>query len=190
MDKMLEEKNGKIYTYTEYNKEFIKASRNLGGKWDKENKSWVFPSDIKEEVENILYDFYGYGNEKVDVKIKWVRENWEKEYFHEVYAGTECFQRLYNDYSVRIHDRVSILKGDFASRGGTRSNPQVGEPKSEVLEFLLRSVPKNRIHELDNQPYIYEIIKTNTSSKYSGYTIIELQKILEEVKKEIKNRKT
>lgn len=176
----LEEKDNKLYVYTEYHQGFVAICRRLNGKWN--NSAWVFPSDLKEEVENILTDIFGYKQNKVNIILFIEKASLGKSFY---LVGKQIFHRRSRDYSVNIHSDVSILEGKLSSSGGSMGNPAIGN--IENMKLLIRNVSENLLHELSE--YKYEIKENTKKSKYADYTIKQLLQIIEEVQEEIKNRK-
>ena len=176
----LEEKDNKLYVYTEYHKGFVDICRRLNGRWN--NSAWIFPIDLKEEIENVLIDIFGYKQNKVDI-ILYIKQEYLEESFYLV--GKQIFSRKNRDYSVTIHSDVSVLEGYLSTSGGSWKHPAIGNV--ENLKLLIRNVPENLLHELSN--YKYEIKENTKKSKYADYTIKQLNEMLIEIQKEIKIRK-
>lgn len=176
----LEEKDNKLYVYTEYHKEFVDICRKLNGKWN--NSAWVFPSDLKEEVENILIDVFGYKQNKINI-ILFIENKYLEESFYLV--GKQIFSRKFRDYHVNIHSDVSILDGSLSSSGGSMKHPAIGNIKD--MKLLIRNVPENLLHELSE--YKYEIKENTKKSKYSDFSMDQLNEMLVDIQKEIEGRK-
>ena len=50
-------KDGRASIYTPFNRDFVAAIRNVGGrKWDGENKCWTVPEEALPEVRKIMTD--------------------------------------------------------------------------------------------------------------------------------------
>ena len=176
----IEEKDNRLYVYTEYHQGFIDICRRLNGRWN--NPAWVFPLDLREEIENILIDIFGYKQNKIDI-ILYIEQKDLGESFYLV--GKQIFSRKSRDYSVNIHADVSVLEGELSSSGGSMKHPAIG--RVENLKLLIRNVPENLLHEL--KEYKYEIKENTKKSKYSDYTKEQLQQMIEEIQKEIEGRK-
>lgn len=176
----IEEKDNKLYVYTEYHQGFVDICRRLNGRWN--NSAWTFPIDLKEEIENILIDIFGYKQNKIDI-ILYIEEKSLGESFYLV--GKQIFSRKNRDYSVSIHTDVSILSGHLSTSGGSWKHPVIG--RVENLKLLIRNVSENLLHEL--KEYKYELKEDTKKSKYSDYTSEQLQQIIKEIQEEIENRK-
>lgn len=176
----LEEKDNKLYVYTEYHKGFVDICRRLNGRWN--NSAWIFPIDLKEEIENILIDIFGYKQNKINI-ILFIEKDFLGESFYLV--GKQIFSRRHRDYSVNIHSDVSVLEGNLSSSGGSMKNPAIGN--IENMKLLIRNVPENLLHELSE--YKYGIKEDTKKSKYVDYTIEQLNEMLNEIQKEIEGRK-
>lgn len=55
--------NGKIFVKSEYNTLFVKKARFLGGSWDRESSTWVFPDSREGLVKDLLREIYGTDGE-------------------------------------------------------------------------------------------------------------------------------
>lgn len=186
------EKDDFIYVDTEYYTPFITAAKKLNGSWviyNNEKKMWKFPSDIKEEVENILIDLYGYKQEKVTIKL--IFNNKYVSYFErnniELF-GRVLFNRKYSSNNVYLHKSVSILKGGFDEVGGSKRYPEVSYPEDDSI-FLIRNVPINLLDDIDLNIFSYEIKETKEKiTKYSSLSTHELLEIKKEIDLELKKR--
>ena len=54
-----------------YNSDFVAAARSIGGKWDKTQGFWVFPSEVIDEVRQITMNSYHTNGEEPEVKFGW-----------------------------------------------------------------------------------------------------------------------
>lgn len=176
----IEEKDNKLYVYTEYNEEFVKICRKLNGRWN--CSAWIFPIDLKEEIEKVIIDIFGYKQNKIDIVLFILEKYLDKSFY---LVGKQIFSRKYRDNSVIIHSDVSVLSGDLPTTGGSRNHPVIGNVKN--LKLLIRNVPENLLHEISE--YEYEIKEHTKKSKYKDFTIEQLNKMLVEIQKEIENRK-
>lgn len=181
---MIQKKDGQIYTYTEYNKEFIAAAKRLGGRWNSTEKSWTFKEDLEEEVTNLLTDFFGYQQEKMNIIVDISKEEcFDNDTYTSV--GKQWFQRRGRDSEVRLHHDISIITGTgFYNRGGSMKYPTIGNPSSD-LQLLVRNVPKNLLHEIS---FPYTIKEETIKSKYTDLSIEELEKMKKEIEQEIISR--
>ena len=55
--------NGMLVVTTPYNSEFVKKAKDLGGKWDPKDSTWVFESSIEEYVYGLLIDIFAVTGE-------------------------------------------------------------------------------------------------------------------------------
>ena len=185
----LVEKNGLLYAYTEYNDSFVSASRRLGGKWKCEEKAWAFAIDIKQEVENLLIDLFGYGQEKINIECTTTKKNIFAGCAKYTLFGKTMFRRKGRDQDVILHSDISILKGGFKGSGGSMAHPDISDFKGETFTFIIRNVPKNLLHELPEEISWKERENSKSKSKYSEFTIQQLEEMMAEITQEIELRK-
>ena len=52
-----------------YDRDFVAAARSIGGKWDRVKGLWVFPSNLIDEVRQIMLINYHTTGESSEVKL-------------------------------------------------------------------------------------------------------------------------
>lgn len=61
---MIETINAMIHVKSPYNKDFASEMKNLGGKWNPENKEWILPENARETVEGLMETYFPDGVKK------------------------------------------------------------------------------------------------------------------------------
>lgn len=59
-DVTLKIKYGKIYAYSNYDKDYVTAVKKIGGKWDANQKCWIVDEEKESELNEILNKYYKY----------------------------------------------------------------------------------------------------------------------------------
>lgn len=130
----------KIEVVSNYNKDFVREAKKLGGKWN--GKAWVFDIDDETAVREVLKNVYGTDGEG-EVELVTVRvpldctgtEN-DKEL---VMFGESLAYRPFRDSDVKLNDNVRIISGGFCSSGGSRSYPSLNYIEGTVI--TVKNVP-------------------------------------------------
>lgn len=125
-----------------YNDTLVKKCRDLGGRWDTENKIWVFPRVVAEAVEELEYL---YTSDLVDVEIEYIKEG---------VIDSDCREPIYflgyvlaraqgRDSGATLGEGVALMKGRVGSNG---SQKNWGTYATEGSIFRLK-ISKNLLKE-------------------------------------------
>lgn len=140
---------GKLRLSAPYNKDFPAMAREIGGRFDRATKEWMFDARDEARVRELCRSVYGTDGAPepmVDVRIHMDtyvdgQELW--------ICGRQVARRPGRDAPVRLGDGVVIIEGGFPEGGGSRGNPALSPFTGTVLE--MRDVPAGHPH-LDNDP--------------------------------------
>lgn len=161
----IEQINDKLYVYTPYNKDILVPWHKLNGKWSSSKICWIFNNDLKEEIENVLYDYFGFENNKmkvVDIEIYFEKNISYGSYF---YLFGKC---IYNNYMKLDSDCSIIQGGDLCS--------------SKRIEFdddttiLVRNFYKNKVKLLGQK---YKIRNERIINCINNFNYLESLKRIE-----------
>lgn len=182
------EEDGKLYVQTQYNYNWLQAAKSLGGRWKADIKAHQFPLDIKEELENTLFDFFGYGGEFCTIDVQLPERSDLRTNKLEIGTRTILSRKGRDCFVVPGRD-VSIIKGAFDSSGGSVKNPIIGNVSSDVV-IRIRNIPKNHLSELDelDLKYVIKPVEGIVKSKYEEYSENQLNNMLLEIKEELDSR--
>jgi hypothetical protein len=101
-----------------YNKYLVKKCQNLGGRWDAENKTWIFSSIVADKVDE-LDELYNSPAVTVELTARG----------DEVYAGIDAVhfcgypiaRATGRDSGATLGDGVSMIKGKIKSGGSVKN---------------------------------------------------------------------
>lgn len=142
-------KDGKnINVMFDYDVNVKNAIKSLGGKWDSEYKEWAVPIDNKNELDNILFDFYGHNgrNKFHSVDIAVDVENWIDSSLS--IAGIKVMDRRGRDWFPKFYNDCILLKGKLKDSGGSYKNPCLDITKEDGIVVKIKNFPKSKINEL------------------------------------------
>lgn len=100
-----------------YNQNMVTECHNLGGKWDADEKAWVFSGIVADKVE--LLD-EKYNSELVNVEITFnetARGDREPVYL----AGFKIAQAWGRDSGAKLAEGISLIAGDVSSCGSVKN---------------------------------------------------------------------
>ena len=102
-----------------YNKNLVESCHKLGGKWDGDEKVWVFPGFVEGEVEELDEK---YNSKMVDIELSFSEDydfyGYQAPFF---VSGFKIATATGRDSDAKINDGIAIIKGG-ASGGGSRKN--------------------------------------------------------------------
>ena len=154
-------KDGRASIYTPFNRDFVAAIRNVGGrKWDGENKCWTVPEEALPEVRKIMMDVYGETDlpdtcGSVTVKVTF-KEEWSSRCDDVIIFKKVIASARGRDSGARPGDDVTFLEGEPTS-GGSMKNWESVVPAGAVV--LLRHVPLTVWEQdKDSEYYTAEIV--------------------------------
>jgi len=156
----IKENGRKIQVTSPYNPTFVKRAKTLGGRWNSENKTWDFHQDDREDVEVVLGEMYGFGdNHTVNVILQIQLDAngvSQIERFGRVLA-----YRPDRDSPVRFHETCILQAGELPDYGGSRQYPSITDrrwsDRNTVLVFKVKDVPRSLIDESSDE--VVEIIE-------------------------------
>ena len=154
-------KDGRASIYTPFNRDFVAAIRNVGGrKWDADDKCWTVPEESLPQVRQIMMNIYGETDlpntcGSVTVKVTFKEKYYERRddviIFKKVIASARG-----RDSGARPGDDVTFLEGEPTS-GGSMKNWESVVPAGAVV--LLRHVPLSVWEQgKDSEYYLAEIV--------------------------------
>ena len=156
-----------ITVQAEYNSIFVEQARNLAGKWNDRDKTWVF--DIRDEADVLQACYHAYGEDgirtnKCDVQVTLPTG-------YGVDKGTICFfgrqiaRAFSRDSGAKVFGGVVVKAGGFCSGGSARHWATCAK---EGTVFILRDVSRDLVEmETDAETYgdaVIEILNTTASS--------------------------
>lgn len=124
-----------ITVKSDYNIYFIAAARNLAGKFDKINQSWVF--DIRDESDVLEACFLAYGEDGVqkdqcDVKITIEKSYYaDKDAIH--FLGRPIARAFGRDSGAKVYGGVIIKQGGFDSGGSAKNWTTKALPNTTIV---------------------------------------------------------
>lgn len=113
-----------------YNKNLVEKCKELGGKWDSANQTWVFTKLVEDKVEEL--DFL-YNSEPVNIEITAKGDRFGHQdavYF----CGYPLCRATGRDSGAMICDNVSLVSGSVDSSGSMKN---WGTKVSEGCQFRL-----------------------------------------------------
>lgn len=156
--------NGKARVYTPYNKEFVKAIKNIGqAKW--QDGAWVVPANMVDAVRAIMMDIYGETDisttEKVDVKLTF--SEGVDAYRSAVTIFGKTIARAYGRNSrVDVGDDVAFIKG-APKASGSVNNWNTRIPEECVC--IVSNVPETMLNEELPEGVTAEVLKKTVDRK-------------------------
>ena len=131
-----------------YDSDFVAAARSIGGKWDREQGLWVFPSNLIDEVRQIMMANYHTTGESPEVKLKVTVSAEISGYTAPAYIGpVPVAQAWGRDGGAKPLNGACFIKGKPRS-GGSIKNWYTIIP--EDSEFTIR-VPGDLAEYLINE---------------------------------------
>lgn len=111
--------NSKIILKSQFNYWLVNKCKKLGGKWDSEDKVWVFSDVVKDEVEEL--DFI-YNSELVSIELT-AAKNLQSICDSISFLGYDIVTATGRDSGAVPCDGVSFMSGEISS-GGSHANWQ------------------------------------------------------------------
>jgi hypothetical protein len=138
----LKKKDGKLFTYTPYNKNFISTAKNLNGKWNSIDKCWVFDERDESDIKDVLLDCFGVdgtGKEENCCIILKNNTKIESGYRKALFCGPVEIARAYGRDSGAKMSGKAILKNGNVDSAGSLKNWYVSLDENSTIE--LRDIP-------------------------------------------------
>lgn len=128
--------SGQIKVKSEYNKDFIKGSKMIQGKWN--STYWCFPEENITELRELLLDVYGECGELSEGVEAAVTVELDLDEYTDI---SDCVRigsmtvasRPGRDRMVHLSDNTMCIKGGFPESGGSVKNPRVYPKDGTVL---------------------------------------------------------
>jgi hypothetical protein len=152
----VEREGDRIFVSSPYHEGFVRKARQVGGRWDRAGKAWVFEARDEERVRDLLAEAFGARGDEdlsgglVDVSLpagdrdfersgalRW--DGWNRAYF----AGRLLAERPSRDSEVRLGEGVILARGRLSRSGGSMKNPSLDFDADVVLEA--RGVPRSLV---------------------------------------------
>ena len=122
---------------SDYNADFVKSARKLGGKW--RNGAWHFDARDESRVRDLCLEIYGSDTGEL-VTIQATLKDAYHSRSKELLCGPVQVARVFDrDGGANVKDGIIILEGSVGS-GGSRKNPACCA--SENLKIEIRDIPR------------------------------------------------
>lgn len=120
-----------------YNTDFIRRAKELGGKWDGEFKTWLFPLSAENEIKECLVDIYGFVPDARMIKrtIE-TTEDITADRDAIIVCGVEIARAWGRDTGAKMQSEAILRKGKIDS-GGSRQYWKTEIKKGSVIEVEL-----------------------------------------------------
>ncbi|MGV4289399.1 hypothetical protein [Trueperella pyogenes] len=125
-----------------FDRGFISAIKNLGGRWDAQRKTWHIANQDIDRAREITMKFFGSdGTPETENDLVTARLEAAKYYNYRqiTIGGRDIAIRWERDSKVKLGDGVILHAGKFSSSWGSRANPCIGD-NDAVLE--IRDLPR------------------------------------------------
>lgn len=141
-DITITEFSGKLHVSSPYHPDFPELARRNGGRFNRDNSTWVFDPRDEAKVRDILKEVYGTDGsavgETVTVRLgmgPWTNEQtcW--------FAGRKVAHRPGRDGEVVLGAGVVIVSGNFSGSGGSMKYPTLGNYGEELPVVEVRDIP-------------------------------------------------
>ena len=106
-----------------YNRDFVAKCREVGGRFDRNTKEWVFPNEMRDSIEESLADIYGWTNGEVQEVVVVCPKGDEESKGPFVISGVIIATAWGRDSGAKAGPGVVFLEGGCHS-GGSRANWQ------------------------------------------------------------------
>lgn len=146
------DKNAGIVTLTHdrYNKILVDKCKKLGGKWDAEEKSWIFPKIVENDVEELDALF---NDNIVDIEITAKEMVCRNTDAISIFGYTIC-RAFGRDSGAKLADNVSMVKGVINSGGSVKNWKTI---INEGSVFRL-AVSKNLVEKIVDEEWDIKIL--------------------------------
>lgn len=136
-------------THDHFNENLVDQCKKLGGKWDSEEKAWIFSALVSDEVEALDEK---YNSPKIAVELRAIGEVCA--HISPLYiAGYKIAQAYGRDSGARQSDNISVIAGGFTS-GGSAKNWYTVASEGTVIRLEL---PEKTIDDINNDDW--EVIR-------------------------------
>jgi hypothetical protein len=117
MEANLEESGICSLIHDKYNSKLVESCRNLGGRWDSEEKAWIFPKFVEDKIEE-LDELYNSDTVNIEITAK------NDFYSHTgpiEFLGYRIASATGRDSGAKIAEGVALISGKVDS-GGSMKN--------------------------------------------------------------------
>lgn len=148
-DIAITETGTKIDVTAPYHPEANADYRDLGGRFQRDTKTWRFDARDLDRVRDVLVKHFGRDDREpastvtARITLPWKVSEPELRMFGRVIAS-----RRGRDAAVRLGEDVVLISGKFSHRGGSMKYPEIGEADDVVLE--VRDIPAGHA-DLDDE---------------------------------------
>lgn len=106
-----------VFIKTIYNSWLVEECKKLGGRWDSEEKVWVFNSFVKDKVEDLEAI---YNSDSINIEIKTLESIYRDKGPLEFLGYPLCYATG-RDSGAKLYDGVSLLQGRIYSAGSVKN---------------------------------------------------------------------
>ena len=175
----LKKENGMLVVSTPYNSEFVNRAKNLGGRWDAKNSTWVFDESVEDYVKQTLLDIFGVTGEASYETCSLIVRNFTK---NAKKSGVELFSRTIaiafgRDTGAKLGDGIVWIDGKKVSDGSYKNwNTYIENATFEIQDFPIERTK-------------FEDVQKAISEGWCEIKIVKKQRTREEIEAEIANLK-
>ncbi len=129
-----------IKVVSPYNKDFVAKARRTGGRWNADQKAWIFDARDENRVRRLLADVYGTDGHDAGETVT-VRIDASKFYNNQeiIVGGVTIVKRHRRDEEPRLAENAVIVEGSFDWRGGSQKYPLLDD-NDAIIE--VRDIPR------------------------------------------------
>ena len=175
----LKKENGMLVVSTPYNSEFVNRAKNLGGRWDAKNSTWVFDESVEDYVKQTLLDIFGVTGEANYETCSLIVKNFTKK---APQRGVDLFSRTIaiafgRDTGAKLGDGIVWIDGKKVSDGSYKNwNTYIENATFEIQDFPIERTK-------------FEDVQKAISEGWCEIKIVKKQRTREEIEAEIANLK-
>ena len=175
----LKKENGMLVVSTPYNSEFVNRAKNLGGRWDAKNSTWVFDESVEDYVKQTLLDIFGVTGEASYETCSLIVKNFTKK---APQRGVDLFSRTIaiafgRDTGAKLGDGIVWIDGKKVSDGSYKNwNTYIENATFEIQDFPIERTK-------------FEDVQKAVSEGWCEIKIVKKQRTREEIEAEIANLK-
>jgi hypothetical protein len=103
--------------HARFNTEFVSECKNLGGKWDADERAWIFSSIVSDRVDELEFL---YNSESVNIEIKaldCIYRGQDSVYF----LGYSLAKATGRDSGATLGNDISLMSGEIKSAGSAKN---------------------------------------------------------------------
>ncbi|WP_431781688.1 helix-turn-helix domain-containing protein [Streptomyces chumphonensis] len=154
---------GKLALVSPYHPDMPADARKIGGKWDRDNKAWIFDPRDENRVREMARRYFGTdGSSEADADLVTVRVDlgaYEREQTAR-FAGRVIARRRSRDADIELGRDVVLVEGRLAGPGGSVRYPQLGVADGTIVE--IRDLPRAALQAEDVEDY--EIVESTVDT--------------------------